>query len=128
MTDMQNYEAVAVKLAGVAGAMVSMKFINGIWPERLSLGASGAVLAYFASPWVSEQLSMPEGLTGFLVGFFGMAIASKAWETVQAFPMAAVCWLIVAGWPGRICALHPRHDDGARGALCRRGDLDRRCL
>lgn len=101
MTEMQNYEAVAVKLAGVAGAMVSMKFINGTWPERLSLGASGAVLAYFASPWVSEKLSMPEGLTGFLVGFFGMAIASKAWETVQAFPMAAVWQAVIDRIRGR---------------------------
>ena len=101
MNDMQSFEAAAVKLAGVAGAMVSMKFINGSWPERLSLGVSGAVFAYFASPWVSEQLSMPEGLTGFLVGFLGMAVASKAWETIQAFPMAAVWQAVIDRIRGR---------------------------
>lgn len=98
---MQNFEAVAVKLAGVAGAMVSMKFINGTWPERLSLGLSGAVLAYFASPYISERLGMPEGLTGFLVGFFGMAVASRAWEGVQAFPITAVWQAVIDRIRGR---------------------------
>ncbi len=101
MTDMQNFDTVAVKLAGVVGAMVSMRFINGTWPERLSLAASGAVLAYFASPWLAERLSLPEGLTGFLVGFFGMAVASKAWETIQAFPMAAVWQAVIDRIRGR---------------------------
>ena len=98
---MQNFDTVALKLAGVVGAMVSMRFINGTWPERLSLAVSGSVLAYFASPWLAEQLSLPEGLTGFLVGFFGMAVMSRAWEAVQVFPITALWQAVIDRVRGR---------------------------
>lgn len=101
MTDMQNFETVAVKLAGVLGALVSMRFLQGSWLERLNLAVGGTVLSYFASPWVSERLSMPEGLTGFLLGLFGMAIASKAWETLQLFPMNALWQAVIDRVRGR---------------------------
>lgn len=98
---MQNFETVAVKLAGVLGALVSMRFLQGSWLERLSLAIGGAVLSYFASPYVAERLSMPEGLTGFLLGLFGMAIASKAWETLQLFPMSALWQAVIDRVRGR---------------------------
>lgn len=101
MTDMQNFEAVAAKLAGVAGAMVSMRFLHGTWPERLSLAVSGALLSYYLAPHISERLSLPEGLTGFLVGMFGMAVASRAWEAVQAFPIAALWQAVIDRVRGR---------------------------
>ena len=101
MADMNNFELVAGKLAGVAGALVSMRFLRGTWVERLWLAAGGAVLSYYLAPYISARLSMPEGLTGFMVGMFGMAVASKAWETIQVFPMGAVWQAVIDRIRGR---------------------------
>lgn len=81
-------ESTATGLAGLLGAAVSMRFIQGTWIERVTLAAGGAALSYYASPWLASKTGMPEGLTGFLVGLFGMALASKAWEVIQASPVA----------------------------------------
>ena len=101
MADMNNIDAVAMKLAGVAGALVSMRFLQGSWPVRLSMAVSGAALAYYASPWISMKLGLPEGLTGFLVGFFGIAVVSKGWEVVQAFPIGLVWQAVIDRIRGR---------------------------
>lgn len=98
---MQNFEAIAVKLAGVAGAVVSMRFLQGTLLERLSMATSGALLSYYLAPHISMRLGIPEGLTGFLVGFFGMAVASRAWEAVQAFPINAIWQAVIDRIRGR---------------------------
>ena len=98
---MQNFEAIAVKLAGVAGAVVSMRFLHGTLLERLSMATSGALLSYYLAPHISMRLGIPEGLTGFLVGFFGMAVASRAWEAVQAFPINAIWQAVIDRIRGR---------------------------
>lgn len=94
--DMQ-FEAIAVKLSGVAGAIVSVKFLTGTWPQRLFTALCGAILSYFVTPFLSQKIGLPEGLTGFLCGLFGMAIASRMWEWVQTTPIAAV-WQILLDW------------------------------
>lgn len=101
MADINNIDAVAVKLAGVAGALVSMRFLQGSWPARLSMAASGAVISYYAAPHLATQLGIPEGLTGFMVGFFGMAVVSKGWEVVQAFPIGLVWQAVIDRIRGR---------------------------
>jgi hypothetical protein len=55
------------------------------------------VLSYFGTPWLSERIGLPEGLAGFLLGLFGMAIMSRAWEWVQTTPVGAL-WQIVLDW------------------------------
>jgi hypothetical protein len=92
-----NFDAWAAKLAGVAGAVVSMRFLQGTWPERVFMALSGAVLSYFATPFLSARIGLPEGLTGFLLGLFGMAITSRAWEWVQTTPVGAL-WQIALDW------------------------------
>ena len=42
-------------------------------------------------------MGIPEGLSGFLLGLFGMAIASRFWEWIQTTPIAGV-WQIVIDW------------------------------
>lgn len=101
MIDMQNVDALAVKLAGVAGALVSMRFLQGSFPARLSMAVSGAAISYYASPHLSSMLGIPEGLTGFLVGVFGMAVVSRGWEAVQAFPTAALWQAVIDRIRGR---------------------------
>lgn len=95
-----DFDTYAVKLAGVAGAIVSMRFLQGTLWERLLTAFAGAALSYFATPWLSGRIGLPEGLAGFLLGLFGMAVMSRAWEWVQTTPIAAL-WEIVLGWLGR---------------------------
>lgn len=92
-----NIDALATKLAGIAGAVVSMSFLQGSLAQRIFTALSGAVMSYYATPHISERIGMPEGLTGFLIGLFGMAIMSRGWEWVQTTPVAAL-WQIVLDW------------------------------
>ena len=92
-----DFDVVAAKLAGVAGALVSMRFLQGTWPQRISTAVCGALISFYAAPYVSVRVGIPEGLSGFLLGLFGMAIASRLWEWVQTTPIAGV-WQIVIDW------------------------------
>ena len=72
-------------IAGIAGAIVSLKFVQGTWPERVIMAIGGAALSYFASDNLAKWLNVPEalGLVGFLIGLFGMAIVAKVYEVLQ---------------------------------------------
>lgn len=88
--NIQDFDAFAAKFAGVLGAAVSMRYMQGSWPTRLSMASSGSLVAYYTSPYLSLTLGIPEGLAGFLTGMFGMAIMSRAWEAVQAAPVGTL--------------------------------------
>lgn len=83
MTSWDDIEMWASRLAGVAGALVSMRFLNGTVLERILMATGGAFFSFYAAPWASERLSLPEGLTGFLLGLFGMSVLARLWEWVQ---------------------------------------------
>jgi len=93
---MIDYDVLAVKIAGVIGAFVSMQFLQGTFWTKLFLALSGAAFSYFAAPYLSEKIGMPEGLAGFLLGLFGMAIISRAWEFVQTAPIAQIWEQVLA--------------------------------
>lgn len=59
------------------------------------MAASGSMVAYYAAPYLSLLLGIPEGLAGFLTGMFGMAIVSRGWEAVQAVPIAALWQAVI---------------------------------
>ncbi|RSE96904.1 hypothetical protein [Achromobacter aegrifaciens] len=86
----QDFDAFAAKFAGVLGAAVSMRYMQGSWLARLSMAISGSLVAYYTSSYLALVLGIPEGLAGFLTGMFGMAIMSRAWEIVQAAPVSAL--------------------------------------
>lgn len=83
MLQWDDIEAWGARLAGVAGALVSMRFLNGTIVERVFMAIGGAFFAFYATDWVSSKLALPEGLTGFLLGLFGMSILSRMWEWMQ---------------------------------------------
>lgn len=93
--NIQDFDAFAAKFAGVLGAAVSMRYLQGSWPARLSMAVSGSLVAYYAAPYLSLLLGIPEGLAGFLTGMFGMAIVSRAWEAVQAAPVGALWQAVI---------------------------------
>lgn len=79
-------------VAGVAGAFVSLRFVQGTMPERLTMAGGGAALSYYATPPAAAWLGMAsaEGLVGFLVGLFGMAVVAKIYDAIQGLPAAAM--------------------------------------
>jgi hypothetical protein len=79
----EEIQGIATKCAGVAGALVSMRFLSGSIVSRLVMAAGGAIFSFFGTDFVAGKLSLPEGLAGFLLGLFGMSILSRAWEWVQ---------------------------------------------
>lgn len=89
-----NVDGLMAKLAGVAGAIVSMRFLQGTFIERSTMAVSGAVLSYFMSPYISMKTGLPEGFCGFLLGVFGMAVVSRVWEVIETTPIGEF-WEIV---------------------------------
>jgi len=88
--NIQDFDAFAAKLAGVIGAMVSMRFLQGSPTAKLGMAATGTILAYYGSPWLSDFLGIPEGLSSFLCGYLGMAVMSRMWQAVQEAPIGAL--------------------------------------
>lgn len=85
-----DIDILMTKLSGVFGAFVSMRFLSGSLKERLSSAVAGAVTSYYSAPWVAVRLGMPEGLAGFLIGLFGMAVCSRVWVWVQQSSIADI--------------------------------------
>lgn len=57
----------------------------------------GAALSFFSTEYVVHRLYMygSEGLVGFLIGLFGMALVAKAYEIVQSVDAAAAAGSVV---------------------------------
>ena len=75
----------AAIVSGAFGAAVSMAVIKGpIW-YRFVLFGGGLVTATFVTPLIASTLDLgkSENAVGFLVGMFGMSIASAVIRTVQ---------------------------------------------
>lgn len=77
-------------IAGFVGALVSLKFIDGIatWSlwQRLSTVACGAAVAGYCAPLTVSVLELApgtEGAVAFIAGLFGM---SAAGAVVKAMP------------------------------------------
>lgn len=101
MPDWDVFTSKAV--AGLFGAAISLRFVGGTFIERATMAAGGAALSYYASDWTTAWLGMKgaEGLVGFLIGLFGMAIIAKIYEVIHALDapkIAADAW---ARWMGR---------------------------
>ena len=78
--------------AGTAGAFVSLRFIQGTKTEKGIMAVGGSAMSYFGASPMADYLHMvtAEGLIGFMIGLFGMAIVSKLYEVIQAVDAYAV--------------------------------------
>lgn len=97
-----EFDALLTKAAGVAGAMASLAFLRGPWSERIAMAIGGATVSYYAAPWMAGKTALPEGLSGFLLGLFGMALCAKAWETLHSLPIAEAWTAILDGIRSRL--------------------------
>ena len=89
--------SIAKLLAGVAGSVVSLRFVQGTITERAFMGIGGAALSYYASTPAAQWVGVKdaEGLVGFLIGLFGMAIMAKVYEVIQS---ADATKIAMDGW------------------------------
>ena len=100
MSDQTPDFSLAKLLAGLAGSVVSLRFVQGTLVERMFMGIGGAALSYYASTpaatWVGVKDA--EGLVGFLIGLFGMALMAKVYEVIllmDAKKIAADSWAAI---------------------------------
>lgn len=87
---MTDTDVIIAKLSGVFGACLSLAYMKGPPIERISNAVGGAIVSLYTAPWLATKTDMPEGLTGFLMGLFGMAICAKGWELIQNTPIKEV--------------------------------------
>jgi hypothetical protein len=76
------------KIAGIAGAALSLKFMRGTWPERIVMAIGGSMLSFYGTDFLVRKSGLPDGLCGFLVGLFGMAICERIWIAIQQTDLA----------------------------------------
>ena len=83
----------ATLIGGFLGALVSLKFIEGmsVW-SRASTVLAGALVAAYLTPVVVEWMELSakmEGGIAFLVGLFGMSMAGAVIKAAPEFVDAA---------------------------------------
>lgn len=66
-------------MPGIVGAIVSLRWIPGTWPVRLTMVLGGAAAGHWGAGLVADLLGMSGylGGVGFLLGLFSMAIVGK---------------------------------------------------
>lgn len=73
-------------IASTLGALASLRFLKGLaWPEKVAMTVGGIALSYFGATPIATRVNMldAEGLVGFLLGLFGMAIVARLYEAIQ---------------------------------------------
>lgn len=84
MADFNDFSG-AKLMAGTLGSLVSMKFVQGTYLERLLMCVGGSALSYYGTTPIYQWIAVEniEGLVGFMVGLFGMAIVAKLYEAIH---------------------------------------------
>lgn len=68
---------------GSAGALLRIKVQARKALRRLSLFILGCYIGYYIGSYVSHKTGIPESVSGFIVGLFGVACAQKAFELIE---------------------------------------------
>ena len=70
---------------GIAGSLLALAFMRR--PPLILLGIffGGCALSFFGTAWLADVLDMEkaDGLVGFLLGLFGMALVAKIYDTIE---------------------------------------------
>lgn len=71
-------------IPGAIGSLgAAILWIKGPWGRRIAMAALGAVASYYGAPYLATTLGMSEGLSGFLLGLFGMSVVDSIFKTWQ---------------------------------------------
>lgn len=88
---------------GVLGAFVSLIWIRGSLPQRLTSFVGGAAASYYGAEHMVTLMGVSErmvGFSGFLVGLFGMAVAARVFDAIQAIDIGGLLSRLAAKWFG----------------------------
>jgi len=86
---------------GVLGAIGSTVFLKGFpWIQRLILVIPASALAHYGSQYLSHLTDLPEGLAGFFLGLFGIALAAKLFDTLNELTLGSVIQKKITQWLG----------------------------
>jgi hypothetical protein len=81
----------AKQAAGPLGAFSAMLLMRNVpWILRISIFLPGAACAYYASSFIARWAGIPEGLSGFAIGFFAPAIGKKILDTIERLDLSSL--------------------------------------
>ena len=88
--------------AGLFGSLVSLRFVQGTVWQKFNMLISGALFSWYGTSvavhyWGEEV----EHVAAFFIGLFGMSVASKLYETVQAVPAAELAATVTSFFRSR---------------------------
>jgi hypothetical protein len=82
---------------GFLGAVAALLWVRDTWPRRVVYTLAGMAASYYGAPPAAAFAQSPEGLVGFFMGLFSMAVAAKVFELIEAVkPKAIVAALLAA--------------------------------
>lgn len=85
-----DYPEVSSAAPGVLGSLFSMLWINDTWPRKLVMFFAGAALARLGTHDVARISGLNDGLIGFLLGLFGMAITASVFAGWAKLDMSVI--------------------------------------
>jgi hypothetical protein len=85
-------------LPGTIGSIVALRWISGSPLQRITAVCGGAGGAYYGTPYLATSMGTDLGLTGFLIGLFGMAVAAKCFEVIQLISPQALLDKLLQRW------------------------------
>lgn len=83
---------------GTVGSIVALGWIRGTWPQRVFALFGGSASSYYGTGHMAALMGTDAGLTGFLIGLFGMAVAAKCFELLQLLDPAKVLDKLLSRW------------------------------
>lgn len=71
---------------GIAGSALALFFLRRPPWTLVGMFIGGCMVSYFGTKWTSVVVGMEaaDGLVGFLLGLFGMALIAKLHDTIEA--------------------------------------------
>jgi hypothetical protein len=85
-------------MPGVLGSIVALRWIAGSPLQRIASVLGGTSSSWYAGEHLAGWLGVNIGLSGFLVGLFGMAIAAKVFELLAQIDGVAILDRILRRW------------------------------
>lgn len=90
-TNMLDHPEIARGTPGAIGALAAMLWLKDTVVRRLSAVIAGSAASYYGTPFALLFFATVDShLMGFLIGLFGMAVASKLLETLEAIPAKVI--------------------------------------
>lgn len=77
-------------IPGIVGSLGALLWIKGTWFRRIAMMALGSAASFYGAPHVSTLFNMDAGLSGFLVGLFGMSVVDSLFKTWQELGLTVI--------------------------------------